>query len=77
MGQTLGAFHPVLLVQKIEKIENKIHRKTQACNFIKKETMAQVFSSEVCEISNTTVSYRTPLVADSDFSKYSIKRCCK
>ena len=34
----------------------------QACNFIKKGTLAQVFSCEFCEISNT-YSYRTPLVA--------------
>ena len=26
----------------------------QVCNFIKKETPAQVFSSELCEISNNT-----------------------
>ena len=26
----------------------------QACNFIKKETLAQVFSSEFCEISKNT-----------------------
>ena len=37
----------------------KIHRvsfliKLQACNFIKKETLAQVFSCEFCEISKNT-----------------------
>ena len=37
----------------------KIHRKTpvpepQACNFIKKETLAQAFSCEFCEISKNT-----------------------
>ena len=36
------------------------------CNFIKKETLAQVFSCEFCEISKNTFSYRTPLVAASD-----------
>ena len=35
-------------------------------NFIKKETLAQVFSSEFCEISKNTFSYRTPPVAASD-----------
>ena len=33
---------------------HKIHRKTlvpEACNFIEKETLAQVFSCEFCEIS--------------------------
>ena len=36
-----------------------------ACNFIKKETLAQVFSYEFCEISKNTFYYRTPLVAAS------------
>ena len=31
------------------------------CNFIKKETMAQVFSCEFCEIFKNTFFYRTPL----------------
>ena len=35
----------------------------QACNFIKSETLAQVFSCEFCEISKITFFYRTPLVA--------------
>ena len=48
----------------------KIHRKTPtpACNFIKKETRAQVFSCEFCKISRKTFSYRTPPVAASVFS---------
>ena len=33
-----------------------------ACNFIKKEALAQVFSCEFCEISRNTFFYRTPLV---------------
>ena len=37
----------------------------KACSFIKKETLAQVFSCEFCEISKNTFSYRTPLVAAS------------
>ena len=36
-----------------------------ACNFIKKETLAHVFSCEFCEISKNSFSYRTPLVAAS------------
>ena len=32
-------------------------------NFIKKETLAQVFSCEFCEIPKTTFSYKTPPVA--------------
>ena len=31
--------------------ENTCARKTKACNFIKKETLAQVLSCEFCEIS--------------------------
>ena len=34
-----------------------------ACNFIKKETLTQVFCCEFCEISKNTFSYRTPLMA--------------
>ena len=37
----------------------------KVCNFIKKETLAQVFSCEFCKISNNTFSYRTPPVAVS------------
>ena len=41
----------------------------QACNFIKKETLAQVFSCEFCKISKNTFSCRTPPVAASRYSK--------
>ena len=34
-----------------------------ACNFIKKESLAQVFLCEFCEISKNTFFYRTALVA--------------
>ena len=37
----------------------------EACNFIKKETLAQVFSCEFCEIYKNTFYYRTLLVAAS------------
>ena len=37
----------------------------KACNFIKKETLAQVFSCEFCEIFKNTFLHRTPLVAAS------------
>ena len=36
-----------------------------AGNLLKKETLAQVFSCELCEISKKTFSERTPLVAAS------------
>ena len=37
-----------------------------ACNFIKKETLAQAFSCEFYEMSKNTSFYRTPLVATSE-----------
>ena len=43
----------------------------EACNFIKKETLAQVFPCELCEISKNTFSYITPPVAASDFCNVS------
>ena len=46
-----------------ESLLNKV--RPEACNFIIKETLAQVFSSEFCEISKNTFYYRTPLVAAS------------
>ena len=52
---------------------DKIHRKTpvpeslQACNFIKKETLTQVFPCEFFKIFKNTYCYRTPLVATSEF----------
>ena len=35
----------------------------KACNFIKKESLAQVFSCEFCEIFKNTYFYRTPPMA--------------
>ena len=43
----------------------------QACNFIKKETLAQTFYCEVCEISKNTFFHKTPLVAVSESNRYS------
>ena len=37
-----------------------IKLQTEACNFINKETLAQVFSCEFCEISKNTFFYRGP-----------------
>ena len=39
--------------------------KLQACNFIKIETLTQVFPCKFCEISKNTFNYRTSLVAAS------------
>ena len=38
----------------------------QACNLVKKEALAQVFPSELCELSKNTFSYRLHQVAASD-----------
>ena len=38
----------------------------ESLNFIKKETLAQVFSCAFCEIFNSAFFHRTPLVAASD-----------
>ena len=40
----------------------KLQALTQACNFIKKETLAQVFFYEFCEIFKNIFFHRTPLV---------------
>ena len=40
----------------------------EAFNFIKKETLAQMFSCEFCEISMNTFSYRATPVAASESS---------
>ena len=48
-----------------------IKLQAEAWNFIKKETLTQVFSSEFGKISKNTFSYRTPLVASSEFSRIS------
>ena len=71
-----GRNHPeVFCNKKSSKKFHKIHRKTPVpesflhkvtgCNFIKKETLAQVFSCEFCEISKNTLFYRTHLVVAS------------
>ena len=40
----------------------------EVCDFIEKETLPQVFSSEFCEFFSNTFLYRTPLFADDCFS---------
>ena len=42
---------------------------SQACNFTIKEILTQMFSCELCEISENAFSHRTPLVGASMFSK--------
>ena len=59
--------HQRCSVKKVFLESCKIHRKTrlEACNFITKEILAQVFSCEFCKISKKTFYYRTSLVAAS------------
>ena len=45
----------------------------KACNFIKKETLAQLLSCEFCQISKSTFLHRTPLMAASVSIKKSQK----
>ena len=41
----------------------------EACNFIKKEALAQVLCRKFCEIFKKTFFYRTPLMAASGSTK--------
>ena len=52
------------LVFALLNIDSSQYR-PQACDIIKKESLAQVFSCEFCEISKNTFFYRTPPVATS------------
>ena len=66
-------------VKKVFFVFRKICRKTcarvsfliklqaEACNFIKKETLASVLSCKFCEISKNTFFYGTLPVADSEY----------
>ena len=47
------------------RISFLIKLQAKACNFIKKETLTQVFPCEFCEISTNTVSYKTTRLAAS------------
>ena len=51
----------------------KFLRTLEACNFVKKEYLAQVFSCEFCKISKNIFSYRTPSVAASVYPRLCIK----
>ena len=47
----------------VKKVFLEISQNSQEINFIKKKTLAQVFSCEFWEISNNIFFHRTPLVA--------------
>ena len=47
------------------------------CNFIKKEALAQALFLEFCEISENTVSYKTPLVVASEDNRFRLTNWIK
>ena len=49
-----------------------IKLQASASNFIKKETLAQVFYCEFCEIFRNTFLYRTPLAAASAYYQHRV-----
>ena len=51
----------------LEVSQNSQKSPVPECNFIEKETLAEVFSCEFCEISKNIFYYRTLLVAASSF----------
>ena len=55
----------IFSLKALSQMFNQVLNTPQACDFIKKETLGQVFSSEFCKISKNTFSYRTPPVAAS------------
>ena len=60
--------HPVVyrkkeLLEIFQNSQENTCARALACNLIEKETLAQVFSCEFCEICERTFSYRTPPMA--------------
>ena len=66
---------PEVFCQKVFLVisQNSQENRPQACIFIKKETLAQVFTCEFCEISKNTFFHRTPLAAASTGSSFSLE----
>ena len=67
-------FFKVGLLKKFAKRTGKhlyrslfLNKVAGLCNFIKKETLVQVFSYEICEIFKNIFFYRTPPVAASEW----------
>ena len=50
------------------RVSSLIKLQGSMCNFIKKETLAQVFSCKFCQIYKNRFLHRTPLVAASEDS---------
>ena len=61
-----------LLHAEVVIFKLNISKKRCSKNMFEIETLAQVFSYEFCEISKNTFSYRTPPVAASDLSLFSL-----
>ena len=68
--QNFAKFTAKLLCQSLFLIKLK----ADACNFVKKETLAQVFSWKFCKIFKNPVSQRTPPVAASVLSQQEFQR---
>ena len=67
----LNALSQMFMERKIWNFLSKsqpysYHNLAEACNFIKKESLAQVFSCEFCKISKNTFFYGIPPVAASE-----------
>ena len=63
---TRGVLYKKVFLEISQNLQKNIcARVSFVINFIKKETMGQVFSFQFCEISKNTFIYRTPLVAAS------------
>ena len=60
----------VVFYQKQEFCKKGIQ--PEACNFIEKETLAQVFSCEFCKTSTNHISYKTPPVTASVLSQLAL-----
>ena len=60
----------VVFYQKQEFCKKDIQ--PEACNFIEKETQAQVFSCEFCKTSTNNISYKTPPVTASVLSQLAL-----
>ena len=61
-----GGKEPIPLLHPLDPpLVSLLIKLPQAGKFVKKETLAQVFSCEFCEISKNTFFNRTPLLAAS------------
>ena len=58
------------MIEAVSRQEVFYKKGVAGLQLIKKETLAQVFSCDFCEISKSTFFYRTPLVAASDMTQH-------